>query len=65
MSYRVIYPRDIPYPGLKFKVKYADGTFPEKGKSTMTLQGILMSLEVLDTKEELTYKKAFAQVSGV
>ena len=31
----------------------------------MTLQGILMNLEVPDTKEELTYKTAFAQVSGV
>ena len=31
----------------------------------MTLQGILMNLEVPDTKEGLTYRKAFVQVNGV
>ena len=60
MLYMLIYLRDISYPGLKFKVEFADGSFLEEGKSTMTLQGVLMNLEVPDTKEELTYKRAFA-----
>ena len=65
MIYTVIYLRDIPHLGMKFKVKFADGSFPEKSKSTITLEGVLINLEVPDTKEGLTYERAFVQVSGV
>ena len=64
--YTVTYLKDIVHPGMKFKVKFADDeTFPEKSKSTMTLQGVLMNLEVTDTKERLTFRRAFAHISGV
>ena len=36
----VIYLRDILHSGMKFKVKFAVGSFPEKTKLTMTLQGL-------------------------
>ena len=60
-----MYFKHILYPGLKFKVEFADGTFPEKGKRMMMLQRVPMNLEVQDTKEESTFKKAFAQVGPV
>ena len=65
MFYTVTYLKDIIHPGMKFKVKFADGTFPEKSKSTMTLQSVLMNPEVADTKERFTFRRACAQVSGV
>ena len=65
MLYTVIYLKDILHPGMKFKVKFVDGSFPEKTKSKMTLQDVLMNLEVADTKQGLTYKRAFVHVSGV
>ena len=61
----LVYFKHILYPGLKFKVEFADGTFPEKGKRMMMLQRVPMNLEVQDTKEESTFKKAFAQVGPV
>ena len=65
MIHTVIYLKDILHPGMKFKVKFADGSFPEKIKSTMILQDVSMNLEVADTKQGLTNKRAFAQASGV
>ena len=65
MFYTITYLDEIFHPAMKFKIKFADVSFPEKSKSTMTLQGVLMNLEVADTKDNLTFRKAFSQVCSV
>ena len=60
MFYTITYLKDTTHPAMKFKIKFTDGSFPEKSKSTMTLQGVLMNLEVPDTKDKHTWRKAFS-----
>ena len=66
MFHTLVYLKNVLYPpGLKFKVEFVDEFDLAKGKRTMTLQAVLMNMEVSETKEELTFGKGFAQVGPV
>ena len=58
MFYTLIYLKDIPYPGLKFKGKYAGWDLPREGQIHDNFVRCFDDLEV-DTKEGSTFKKAF------